>query len=73
LNLLGDNRDTINENSNTLIDASKEVCIKVNVDKTKYMLVSWQHNGQNQAMKLANRSSETVLQFKYLVTNQNII
>jgi hypothetical protein len=40
VNLLGDNIDTINKNTETLIDASKEVGLEVNVEKTKYMLVS---------------------------------
>jgi hypothetical protein len=31
VNLLGDNLDTINKNTDTLIDASKEVGIEVNV------------------------------------------
>jgi hypothetical protein len=48
VNLLGDNIDTINENTATLIDASKEVDQEVNVEKTKYMLVSQDQNaGQN--------------------------
>jgi hypothetical protein len=40
VNLLGDNIDTINKNTETLIDASKEVGLEVNIEKTKYMLVS---------------------------------
>jgi hypothetical protein len=40
VNLLGDNIDTINKNTETLIDTSKEVGLEVNVEKTKYMLVS---------------------------------
>jgi hypothetical protein len=36
VNLLGDNIDTINNNIKTLIDASKEVGLEVNVEKTKY-------------------------------------
>jgi hypothetical protein len=48
VNLLGDNMDTINRNTQTLIDASKEVGLEVNVEKTKYMLVSRDQNaGQN--------------------------
>jgi hypothetical protein len=48
VNLLGDNIDTINKNTETLIDASKEVGLEVNVEKTKYMLVSQDQNaGQN--------------------------
>jgi hypothetical protein len=40
VNLLGDNIDTINKNTETLIDASKEVGLEINVEKTKYMLLS---------------------------------
>jgi hypothetical protein len=36
VNLLGDDVDTINRNTETLIDFSKEVDIEVNVEKTKY-------------------------------------
>jgi hypothetical protein len=39
-NLLDDNIDTINKNTETLIDASKEVGLEVNIEKTKYMFVS---------------------------------
>jgi hypothetical protein len=77
VNLLGDNIDTINKNTETLIDASKEVGLEVNVEKTKYMLVSRdQNSGQNREIKIGNRSFENVSQFKYLgttVTNQNLI
>jgi hypothetical protein len=37
VNLLGDNIDIINKNTQTLIDASKEVGLEVNVEKTKYL------------------------------------
>jgi hypothetical protein len=40
----------------TLIDASKEVGLEVNVERTKYMLVTWDQNaGQNREMKIGNR------------------
>jgi hypothetical protein len=37
MNLLWHNTDTTNKNTGTLIDASKEVGLEVNVEKTKYM------------------------------------
>jgi hypothetical protein len=36
--LLRDNIDTIKKNTETLIDASKEVALEVNVVKTKYFV-----------------------------------
>jgi hypothetical protein len=44
VNLLGDNIDIINKNTETLIYASKEVGLEVNVEKMKYMLVSRDQN-----------------------------
>jgi hypothetical protein len=77
VNLLGGNIDTIKKNTETLIDVSKEVGLEINVDKTKYILLSRHQNvGQNREIKIANRSFENVSQFKYLwttVTNQNLI
>jgi sorting nexin-29 len=77
VNLLGDNTDTTNKNTETLTDASEEVGLEVNVEKTKYMLVSRDQNaGQHRDIKIRNRSFENVSQFKYLgmtVTNQNLI
>jgi hypothetical protein len=40
VNLLGDNIDTMNKNTQTLIDASNEVGLDLNTEKTKYMLLS---------------------------------
>jgi hypothetical protein len=61
VNLLGDNIDIINKNTETLIDASKEVGLEVNVEKTKYMLVFRDQNaGQTREIKIGNRSFENV-------------
>jgi hypothetical protein len=43
-NLPGDNIDTTNKPTETLIDASNEVGLEVSVDKTKYILVSRDQN-----------------------------
>jgi hypothetical protein len=77
VNLLGDNIDTLNKNTEILIDASKEVGLEVYVEKTMYMLVSRDQNaGQNWEIKIRSRSFENVSQYKYFgttVTNQNLI
>jgi hypothetical protein len=44
VNLLGDNVDTIDKNKDSLIDASKKVGLEINVEKTKYMLLSHHQN-----------------------------
>jgi hypothetical protein len=56
VNLLGNNIDTIKKNTETLIDAGKEVGLEVNAEKTKYMLLSRHQNArQNHDIKIANR------------------
>jgi hypothetical protein len=77
VNLLGENVDTVKKNTETLIDPSKEVGLEINVEKTKYMLLSRRQNvGQKRDMKIGNKLFENMSQFKYLgttVKNQNLI
>jgi hypothetical protein len=62
--------------ANGLTDASKEIDLEVNTEKTKYMSLSHHQNaGQNHDIKTDNRWSENVTQFRYLETiiNENLI
>jgi hypothetical protein len=52
VNLLEDNIDTIKKNTESLIDASKEVGLEIKVEKTKYVLLSRHQNvGRNRDIK----------------------
>jgi hypothetical protein len=69
VNLLGDNIDTIKKNTQTVIDASKETGLQVNIQISKYMLLShYQISGQNLDPKIGNRWLENVAQFRYFGT-----
>jgi hypothetical protein len=77
VNLLGDSVNTIRENSETLLEASRDIGLEINAEKTKYMIMSCRLNsGQNQNIRVVNESFEKVAKFKYLgmtLTNQNDI
>jgi hypothetical protein len=66
VNLLGDNIDAMKKNTETLIDASKEVGLEVKAEKTKHMLIPRQLNAGQNNIKLANGSFENVGELIYL-------
>jgi hypothetical protein len=75
--MLGDSIKTLKKNTGTLTDASEEVGLEINTEKTKYMLLSYHQNaGKNHDIKIDNRFFENVAQLKNLrktVTNQSLI
>jgi hypothetical protein len=49
------------------LDASKEIGLEINSEKTKYMFMSHHHTaGQSNYIRVANKSFERVAKFKYL-------
>jgi hypothetical protein len=64
------------ENTETLLEASRDVGLEINAEKTYVITSHHQNSGQNQNIKKTNELFENVAKFKYLrmtLTNQNDI
>jgi hypothetical protein len=69
--------NTVKEKTETLLESGRDTNLEIDAEKTKYTVMSRHPNsGQNQNIRIANESFESVTMFKYLVTtltNQNDI
>jgi len=73
INILGGSVLNIEKNTEALVVASKETELEANAGKTKYMVISRDHNAElSQNIKIDNNSFERVEEFTTL-TNQNSI
>jgi hypothetical protein len=77
VDLFGYSINTKKENTKTILEASRDIDLEINAEKTKYMIMSRHpYSGQNQNIRIANESFENVATFKCLgtkLTNQNDI
>ena len=70
VNILGGCVPTIEENTESLVVASREIGLEANADKTKYIFMSRDQNaGWSHNIKIDNSFSEIVEKLQYLGTN----
>ncbi|KAJ4452277.1 hypothetical protein ANN_03795 [Periplaneta americana] len=71
VNMLEENPQTIRENTGILLEASKEIGLEVNPEKSKYMIMSRDLNiVRNGIIKIGDLSFEKEGKFKYLEATQ---
>jgi hypothetical protein len=65
VNLLGDSVSTIKDNSETLLEVSRDIGLEINAEKRKYVIMSHYPNSrQIQNIRIANESFENEAKFK---------
>jgi len=73
VNILEGSINTLKENAEALVAATREIGLEVRADKTKYMVMSRDQNaGQNHSVRIDNITFERVEEFKYLRTTLTI-
>jgi predicted transcriptional regulator len=69
--------NTIKENKQTFYEASRDVGLQINEEKTKYMIMSLHPKSrEDHTIRIANESFQNVAKFKYFgtkLTNKNNI
>jgi len=77
VNILGGSIQSLKENAEALVAATREIGMEISADKSKYMIMSRDQNaGRIQSVRIDNSAFERVEGFKYLgttLTNQNFI
>ena len=77
VNILGRSIHNLKENADVLVAATTEIGLEVSAEKSKYMVMSRDHNsGRIHSVRIDNITFERVEEVKYLgttLTNQNSI
>jgi len=71
VNFLDDSVNAIKQNTETLLEASRDVGLEINVEETRDMIISHhQNSGQNQNIRTGNESFGNMAKLKYLGMTQ---